>query len=230
MECDNYRVLAKYYDFFTLRMLSSCRRMINSLCRENGVRRVADLGCGTGALAFSLWRESGIKVTGIDSSPAMLERSMARLKKERGASMNAGSAGQGVDMNAAPEFVLGRAEATPFADKSFELAVLSLTLHETSAPSTALVEEAARIADKVLILDYRLAERNLELPATFLAHVPEFLAGGEHYANFRKYMHEGALQGLLHRVRKTLGLHCPREWSCLGGALGLALCGQQKHP
>lgn len=224
-KCDNYRVLAKYYDFFTLRALSSCRRRINDVCRENGVRRVADLACGTGALAFSLWRESGIKVTGIDSSPAMLARSMARLEEERGALI---SSGYDEDMNAAPEFILGRAEATPFADQSFELAALSLALHETSASPAGLVEEAARIADKVLILDYRLAERNLELPAAFLAHIPEFLAGGEHYANFRKYMRKGALQGLLHRVRKTLGLHCLREWSCCGGALGLALCGR-KH-
>ena len=226
IERDNYLALAKYYDFFTLRMLSSCRRKVNSICRENGIRRVADLACGTGALAFSLWRESGIKVTGIDSSPAMLERSRARLKKEQDASI---SSGHGADINAVPEFILGRAEATPFADKYFELAVLSLVLHETPASPMLLVEEAARIADKVLILDYRLAERNLELPATFLAHIPEFLAGREHYANFLSYMHKGALQGLLYRARNTLGLHCLHEWSCGGGVLGLALC-SPKYP
>lgn len=223
---DKYLGLAKYYDFFTLRMLSSCRNRIATVCRENGVSRVVDLACGTGALAFSLWHESGIQVTGIDSSPAMLKQGIKRLQKEQELSTSTGS-GKGGHSTAAPNFIIGQAEATPFEEKFFELAVLSLVLHETQTSPMRLVAEAARIAEQVLILDYRLAERNLELPAVFLAHIPEFLAGREHYANFRRYMRQGALQGLIYQARESLGLHCIREWS-YGGALGLALCAEKR--
>lgn len=226
---DNYSGLAGYYDFFTARPLSSCRRRIVNVCRENGIKKIVDLACGTGALSFLLWHEAGVRATGVDASPAMLRQARlrrARLRRARSRPQEQPPTPQhaAAGDNAAPAFILGLAETTPFADKTFELAILSLVLHETMVSPMRLMAEAARIADRVLILDYRLAERNLELPAALLAHIPEFLAGREHYAAFREYMRNGALQGLLYQAHETLGLDCPREWSCGGGALGLALC------
>ena len=46
-----------------------------ALITQRGIRRVVDLGCGTGLLTAALHRELGAGETlGVDSSPAMLER------------------------------------------------------------------------------------------------------------------------------------------------------------
>src|SRR4051794_28643184 len=52
------------------------RRLLTELLPEPPAR-IADLGCGTGSLSVLLAR-AGHQVTGVDTSPAMLERAAAK--------------------------------------------------------------------------------------------------------------------------------------------------------
>jgi ubiquinone/menaquinone biosynthesis C-methylase UbiE len=96
------------------------------------VRKVLDLGCGTGMLLSLLARRSEF-VVGVDSSPEMLE--LARKRR--------GSAA----------LVLADADHLPFADRSFD-AVISVTLLQNMPDPAATVREVARVAkpEGILIL------------------------------------------------------------------------------
>lgn len=72
-------------------------------------RRVLDVGCGTGALAFAL-AERGSRVWGVDPSEEMLAVARGRAGREVGLKR-------------------GRAEELPFRDGWFERAVLRLVVH-----------------------------------------------------------------------------------------------------
>jgi ubiquinone/menaquinone biosynthesis C-methylase UbiE len=73
-------------------------------------RRVLDVGCGSGPLVAAL-RERGGAVTGLDSSPAMVDLARRRL---------------GAD---AELHVADRGERLPFDDASFDVVTASLVLH-----------------------------------------------------------------------------------------------------
>ena len=73
-------------------------------------RRVLDVGCGSGPLAAAL-RAKGAVVTGLDSSPAMIDLARQRL-------------GADADLHVAD---LGR--PLPFGDGAFDDVVVSLVLH-----------------------------------------------------------------------------------------------------
>jgi SAM-dependent methyltransferase len=86
-------------------------------------RRVLEVGCGTGRLAFAL-AERGAKVWGVDSSGEMLEQARR-------------TAGRRVGLK------LGRAEALPFKDGWFDRAVLRLVVHLIDRPRS--LPELARV-------------------------------------------------------------------------------------
>jgi len=86
---------------------------------------VADLGCGTGALAAALAPQVA-RVVGVDQSPAML-----RAARRRTASLGN------------VELRRGALEALPLADRSCDAAVLVLALTYLADPAAA-VREAAR--------------------------------------------------------------------------------------
>ena len=90
-------------------------------------RDAVELGCGTAYVSAWLARR-GARVTGIDNSPAQLETAR-RLQREHG-----------------PEFPLlqGNAEATPFADASFDFAISEYGAALWCDPY-AWIPEAARI-------------------------------------------------------------------------------------
>lgn len=80
-----------------------------------------DVGCGPGALTGELVRRLGAgSVAAFDPSPSFVEVCGARHP--------------GVDVR------LGRAEAIPFADRSFDLALSQLVLHFVTEPERAAAE------------------------------------------------------------------------------------------
>jgi SAM-dependent methyltransferase len=78
-----------------------------------------DLGCGTGSLAL-LAAEAGHRVTGVDASPAMLDRARAKL-----AGRNA-------------EFLLGDAAAPPVDGRRFDTVLVRHVLWALPDPGAAL--------------------------------------------------------------------------------------------
>jgi ubiquinone/menaquinone biosynthesis C-methylase UbiE len=85
--------------------------------------RVLDVGCGTGAFAAALV-ERGARVCGVDPSAEMLAQ--------------AAEATDGMI-----ELELGRAEALPFEDASFDRVVFRLVIHLVDLPRA--LREAARV-------------------------------------------------------------------------------------
>lgn len=86
-------------------------------------QRVLDVGCGTGVLAAAL-ADRGVRVAGVDPSAEML-----------------GAARPATD--GAVDLRLGRAEALPFDDGSFDRVVFRLVIHLVDLPRA--LREAARV-------------------------------------------------------------------------------------
>ncbi len=199
MTADPYARIAEWYDLLLNPVLDGVRRTVAHVCRAEGLLRVLDACCGTGRQCAVL-RGAGVACVGADLSPAMLGAARASPRS----------------------LPLLRADARvlPFADGSFDAVVLSLALHEMpEATGNAALAEALRVAPRVLLADYRLAERNLDLPAALFVHLPERLAGAEHYRNFRGFMARGGVEGLAHRA----GLTVIRRERLFGGAGALLL-------
>lgn len=197
-ETDRYATIAAWYDTLTASVLAEPRNMVMELCRERGYRHVLDIGCGTGILARTL-HGAGIQVACLDASPAMLARAAARLPS-------------------AVSRVQGGLPA-PFADKSFDAAILALVMHESADEPAAFLAEALRVAHEAVVLEWRMPERNIDLVAQPLVHAIERLAGREHYARFRHF----ARQGYVHGAARAAGARVTHEQTLKAGTLVLAV-------
>ncbi len=104
---------------------------------------VADLGCGTGALAFELSRHVG-RVIGIDNTPAMLDAARQRT---------VGS--NNIDLRS------GDLESLPIGDDECDAAMMVLVLTYLAEPASALAEMARviRPGGKAVIVDVMRHDR-----------------------------------------------------------------------
>ena len=202
---DDYARVAPCYDLLTRRLLASSRGRVAALCREKGFTRVLDLGCGTGAQCAVL-RHKGVHVVGLDASPAMLRVARSSLHR--------------ADSVASPALVHSSLPL-PFADRSFDAVILSLVLHESASGAVALMQEALRVAPHALVLEWRMPERNLDLPSLAVMHLIERIAGREHYRHFRQFTARGWLRGLL----LDAGAETLYEEPCASRFLTLVLAG-----
>jgi ubiquinone/menaquinone biosynthesis C-methylase UbiE len=103
---------------------------------------VLDVGCGTGTLAILAKKRGAGTVAAVDASPEMI----ARAKKK------AARAGVEVDFQLAP------AQALPFPDARFDLALSTLMLHHLGreARDGALreVRRVLKTGGRVLVVDF----------------------------------------------------------------------------
>jgi len=107
------------------------QKLLLDLLKPIPGKTVLDIGCGAGASLEPLI-EAGLRATGIDPSPCMLDMAAKNLGKR-------------VDLHR------GVAEDLPFDDNSFNYASLITTLEFVENPQKAL-EEACRVAkDRILI-------------------------------------------------------------------------------
>ena len=142
---------------------------------------VIDIGSGTGALAFQL-AEKCRYVAGIELSSEMVE--FASKRKEQGGFLN-------VDF-----FHLNAARLSEIAKQRFDCAVISLMLHEISAPDRiAVINEAKHIAEEIVIAD-------LNVPQPWSLRgiwnmAPELLAGADHFKNSVSFILNGGIEQLL---------------------------------
>lgn len=106
------------------------RLMVEMLEPHSG-ETLLDIGCGGGASLLP-WLDLGVRATGLDPSPYMLDIALKRLQHR-------------VDL------YRGFAEDLPFEDNSFNHATLVTTLEFTEDPKTA-VAEACRVAKDRIFL------------------------------------------------------------------------------
>jgi ubiquinone/menaquinone biosynthesis C-methylase UbiE len=105
--------------------------LIVRLLRPQKGERILDIGCGSGNHLLLFYR-LGFDVTGLDTSPYMLDIARSRLGNK--ASLR-----------------IGKAEQLPFEDNEFDLATLIMTLEFLDDPLEAL-REAGRVAkDRVFV-------------------------------------------------------------------------------
>jgi demethylmenaquinone methyltransferase/2-methoxy-6-polyprenyl-1,4-benzoquinol methylase len=166
---------------------------------------VLDIGCGTGT-HLGIYRQAECRVYGIDLSPAMLNVAQAKL---------AGQAG----------LCLGDGSRMPFTSESFDLITAMLAFHEMPAllryPVISVAKRVMKKNGRFLVIDYHPGP--IRFPAGWLYKAViasiEFLAGGEHYANYRGFLANGGLAPLL----TGSGLVVDNQKVVGGGTIGLYL-------
>ena len=207
---DAYGRIAQYYDRLLEPVNAPLRAVGWKLHQTNGSMKVLDVGCGTGA-HLELYAASGAECFGLDASPAMLDQASARL-------------GERADLE------LGDATALPYKDSSFDFVFTSLFLHELDAETRrSSLSEIARVVTTdgfVLIIDYRSGPlRAKGYLNRSLSTAAEFIAGRDHYRNWRTYLNSGGIPAVLPKV----GLAVEREKIVAGGNFALWLLRPSTH-
>jgi ubiquinone/menaquinone biosynthesis C-methylase UbiE len=118
-----FDVAATAYDAFMGRYSSLLVGQMADLAGVTSGQRAIDVGCGPGALTTELVRRLGAtNVAAVDPSAPFVEAARARLP--------------GVDVRVAP------AEALPFDDRSFDVALAQLVVHFMTDPVAGIAEMA----------------------------------------------------------------------------------------
>jgi ubiquinone/menaquinone biosynthesis C-methylase UbiE len=186
---DPYGQSARFYNPVVEPWLRSVKKKIVQECLRLNLSRVLDVGCGTGTLAGML-RKEGIQAVGLDPSPGM-------IRVSRGISRGSFA------------LVRGRGDGLPFFSGSFDGVIFSMVIHE-SPPSRRreMLEDALRVLDPggtLFILDYHCPSTASGRAAGAIEYLVEWVVGGEHFRNYRRFMQEGALPAFLaHLPRKRI--------------------------
>jgi SAM-dependent methyltransferase len=114
-------------------------RLICSAARLVPGCRVLDVACGPGLVALAFAEIAG-HVTGLDLTPAMLDKAR-HLQRQRG--------------RANMSWDLGRADALPYPDGSFDAVVTRFSFHHLLEPARALAEmrRVCRWGGRVVVCD-----------------------------------------------------------------------------
>jgi SAM-dependent methyltransferase len=119
----SFDVAAEAYDRFMGRYSRQLSPQLADLAGVGGGQRVLDVGCGPGALTAELVARIGAAaVSAVDPSEPFVEAARAR--------------------NPGVEVVQASAEALPFPDRTFDVALAQLVVHFMRDPVAGLVEMA----------------------------------------------------------------------------------------
>lgn len=154
---------------------------------------VLDIACGTGQFCFELKEKKHCRVVGLDLSLRMLEFARNR--------------------NPWQDLTFVHEDATDlhnFEDNSFDFATMLMMMHELKRPQqVAVLKEALRVARKGIIIDSVVPlPRNVQ---GIGYRVVEALVGHDHYPNFKAYIDNGGIRGIM----KESGLPLKIEYSSL---------------
>ena len=174
MTADPYRRVAKWYDKIFEPMNRGLRLMGLRMHRPRKGMAVLDVGCGTG-LHLELYSRFGCEVFGIDLSPSMLELARTRLGDKA-------------------ELHLGDASRMPYDEKTFDLIIAMLVVHEMNpATRASAIGEMKRVLKddgRLLLIDHHPGPiRSYKgLRSRLVVFASELAAGREHYRNYRNFM------------------------------------------
>ena len=184
-----------------------------------------DLCCGTGDVAFALWR-AGAWVTGLDFTEAMLAQAARRKESLLGESMPA----EARERLQACQFLCGDALRIPFPDASFDVVTISYGLRNLSDFAGGLREmlRVARPGGRLLVLDFGKPDNALWRAGYFLhlrTAVPllgrVFCGDSEtHGYILESLVHYPAQKGV-ERMMREMGCAETRVVNFLGGVASL---------
>jgi len=143
-----------------------------------------DIGCGTGRLLFKL-KDKCLKFDGIDLSEKNINYAVNMLEK-----------------NPADNISFFHGDAADFlvnSDIKYDAAILTYVIHEVDEiDRVKLLNIISEKAEKIIIVDYLVPIQKGIM--NFINGVVEFLAGKEHYRNFKSYVKNNGLDGLAEKT------------------------------
>ncbi len=168
------------YGIFIDPLLSSSHSRAASLIEENS--NVLDVACGPGALALRIAKIPGTRVAGIDLDTLMIKEAISKAKKKA--------------VNNARFMVMDATDLSSFMNKEFDVAVISMALHQFSpVVGLKLLIEMKRVSRNIIVVDYAYPI-NAKVYRWFTWLI-EWLAGGDHFRNFKQYQKNGGMDPLL---------------------------------
>ncbi len=180
---EEYEYSAKFYDSILFPFIRPIRNKVVTLAKQYQYKSILDVCCGTGD-QLKLLKQHGFDGEGIDLSDAMLS-----------------VAGKGEHK---ADCIRQDATQMHYENVKFDLVMTAFSLHEKNhASARKIVEEMVRVTSEggdILIVDYELSEKTSIL-SKILIYFIEWVAGGEHYRNFRSYIKKGGLPELLSGIK-----------------------------
>ncbi len=187
MSKDPYRWSAGFYDTIFDSMNMGLRIHGIRMAPPDKGMKVLDVGCGTG-VHLGLYKKYGCTLYGIDPSPAMMQVARKRLGEDA-------------------ELYIGDATEMPYDNRSFDLIICMLVLHELdSTKRLPLVEEMKRVLGhdgSILFIDYNCGSVKPFggwFTKLFIL-IAEKAAGRVHYRNFKDFRSSGGLPTLISASR-----------------------------
>lgn len=150
--------------------------------------KIIDVGCGTGRLEFALANKCE-SVLGIDLSKKNIDRANIILLQHPNDKISF----QHSNLN----------EIINKGKIHFDYAVLTYVIHEVDEEERInLLNEIAQVADKIIIGDYLVPKPKVF--GSYFSGVIEFIAGAEHYRNYKSYMANGGIKFLADKAELTI--------------------------
>ena len=210
MNTDPYKKSAKKYDIIVERFAAAFRQIGMQMYPPKEGMIVLDVGCGTGT-NIGLYHKAGCNVFGIDSSPAMLEEAKNKIGNQA-------------------ELLLGSASEMGYPDEFFDLVIGMLTLHEMPRKiRSQVLNEMARVlkqGGRILLVDYHPGSVRFPIGWMYkaVAYLIEIAAGREHFKNFRDFLANNGIPGLINSHK----LMIEKTEIVSGGNMGVyLLCAEQ---
>jgi ubiquinone/menaquinone biosynthesis C-methylase UbiE len=158
-----------------------------------------DIGFGTGALVFELSKKCS-KVIGIEISDKLVKHASQRKKEKKISNV---------------EFIL-LSDNRILQNQEFDYAAVSMVFHTISEIERInLIKKISKLTSKIIIADY-----NVPIPfnpSGIFIRTIEFLAGRNHFKNFKNFIKKG---GIYH-LTKGIHLKIEKELYLMNGIIAL---------
>ncbi len=172
----------KFYDTFIAPNQKELFEQIIEFIEPNSC--IIDIGCGTGFFSFSVANKCE-SVLGIDLSKRNLDKANQNLLKKPASGVTF--------RHNTVENILAE------GNQHFDVAILTYVIHEVNDNERIqLLKNIANVADKIIIGDYLIPRPN-DMAGKIVRAV-EFVAGLDHYRNFRTYEANGGIAYLADKL------------------------------